>query len=141
MKRLRFFSHHDALTSLASLSTSDCFTLLFAVASRYLLGINGQVPIWGMDVDSMIMYGLVCGGASAINEATKDFTLPLLGLDKSIASTAQMIAAPALTGAAVVGVSYFINGMKLPDSKGVVNGFLLGAGADIGGSYVANMIE
>lgn len=124
-------------TTLKSISSG----VVGALASRYILGINGQVPIWGMDVDSMIMYGVVCGSASAINEATKDFTLPLLGLDKSVVSTAQQIAAPAITGGAVVGLSYFVNGMQLPDAKGVLNGFLLGAGADVGGSYVANMLE
>ena len=35
IKRLRFFAHQDAFTSSASLSTSDCFALLLAVASRY----------------------------------------------------------------------------------------------------------
>lgn len=36
IKRLRLFSHHDALTSSASWSMSDCFALEFDVASRYL---------------------------------------------------------------------------------------------------------
>ena len=35
INRLRFLAHQSALTSSASLSISDCFALLLAVASRY----------------------------------------------------------------------------------------------------------
>lgn len=112
-----------------------------SIASKYILGIDAQVPIpfLNTNINSMLAYGLVVGGASAINEATKDFTLPLLGLDKGIVSTGQMIAGPALTGFATVGLSYIVNGMELPSTKGAVNGFLLGAGSDMAGSYVSSM--
>ena len=124
-------------TSAKSISSG----VIGALGSRYILGVSGQVPIMGMNVDSMVMYGLVVGGASAINEATKDFTLPLLGLDRGIVSTGQMIAGPALTGAATIAIASVVNGFEIPPWDGSKNAFLLGAVSDIAGSYTANMIS
>lgn len=111
------------------------------LASRFVLGIEGSYQIAGLNLDSMIVYGLVIGGASAINESTKQFTLPFLGISNPFTTTAQMIVGPSLTGAGSVGLSYFANGMILPSRESAMQGFLLGAVSDVTGSYVAEMVQ
>lgn len=109
------------------------------LGAKYVLGVDGYLDIMGMNIDSFLVYALVVGGASGINEATKNFTLPMLGISNPLSQSAVMIASPAISGATTLGLGYIINGMELPSKSGAIQGFLLGALSDIGANYIVDI--
>lgn len=133
------------LAGLGRLVTKPVASGLVGFVGAKMLMEPGVVPVLGVELDQAIVYGLVIGGASAINSATKEVTMPLLGIQDPLSRMAQMVAAPALTGAATVGVGVVANAISgaelLPSPKGALNSFLLGAGSEVVGSYAVQWIQ
>lgn len=111
-----------------------------ALAAKLLLA-PGYVEFMNYRIDVPIAYGIVIGSASAVNSATKEVVLPLIGINDPLSYAAQMIAAPALTGAMTVGLSIGVNGFALPEKRDALNAFLIGAASEIGSDYATAWLK
>lgn len=101
--------------------------------------------IGGVNVSSNVALGLGIGGASLMNEITKEFTLPLI-IDKNASESVMLLASPSLTGIASIGTITLINSMNagsliLPSASDALKLFALGAVSELGGHYTSDIVK
>ena len=101
-------------------------------------GNTGSVEILGINMPGLLAYGLVSAGASTVTEFTKNMVVPMITNDP-FSSTAIYIAQPAITGAALVGLSYLLGAIVTPSDA--IPAFLNGAMSQVVGAYAGNTID
>ena len=100
--------------------------------------LNGaDMNLYGYSIPSYLVDGVIITSASYVNEISKNYTLPLLGLNDQGSKTVQMIASPLLTGGFVAASVVIFNG---GDSSGLLTSVLLGASSEIAGQYAGRVV-
>lgn len=96
--------------------------------------------VYGMQVPTYLLDGLVIGGASLVNATWKNQILSRLGLENSYLGSGSMLAGPVITGTTTIGVTLALNGFDLSDKMVLFTLFLLGAISEVGGHYVSQAV-
>lgn len=111
-----------------------------ALASKLFLE-SAYIPIYGYNVDLALFYGLVIGGASALNAMNENIIQPMLpnGAIKAVGRGIQPLFTGLATLALLEGVALY-NGSSLSMSS-ATKGFLLGAGSEVTGQYIKRSID
>jgi hypothetical protein len=121
--------------------------LIKPVASGVIGGLGAEFlypgldkVVYGMNVPTYILDGLVIGASSLVNATWKNQILYRLGLENSHLGTGSMLAGPVITGTTTVGVTLLLNGFDLSDKTRLLTLFLLGAISEVGGHYVSEVV-
>lgn len=114
-----------------------------AVGSRYLFGesvIGTDLPILNYlnGYDSLWLYFAIFGGSTALSNITGDFVLPLIS-GKPYFSYLNKLSKPISIGLLGVGIAMALDGFS-SDYMFYLNAFLLGAGSNIAGQWISEMI-
>ena len=108
------------------------------VAGSYLIGGSAKVPLFGMSVSPAVLIGSSVGTASLISTLSHDFVLQKIK-GNNYAELETRFLAPALTAAASVAVGYISLGSL--DTRAIMELAGLGAGSEIAGDYLHEMIK
>lgn len=128
-----------AMNSVESVSTG----LSGAIGSKLLFGtryIDFNLPVLNMlnGYDSMILYGLIFGGANALSNVTGDFVLPLVS-GSNVYSYLNKLTKPISIGLLSVLLMFALNNFYI-SLMGGLQGFALGATSNIVGQWASNMV-
>jgi hypothetical protein len=138
---MNFFSVHHVYKHLMSQIIKNISRPLtvgtVATLASFVLGNDGYV----LGMPSSVAYGLAAAGASAIQEVSRDYVLNKITSDPATSTVAQFVA-PALTGASMIGVmalTDFVTGAS-PNVSVLMQGLLIGAGAEVAGAWAQKTI-
>lgn len=102
-------------------------------AGAYALGEGEKIASFaGMTISLPLFLGLTTGVSSAFGETLKQWVLPMLPNNASYVSVENTFLSPVLVG----GVNALA--LQLLTKSRITEGFLLGAGSEVLGSYVYN---
>jgi hypothetical protein len=112
-----------------------------AVASRFLVGGDGKLPLLGMEWSPSTVIGVSCAGASIAAGLSHDYVLKMIkGQSVATQELEAKALAPVLSGLATVGAAYLTIG-PVSDFRAGAELFAIGAGSEIAGSYAHGMIQ
>ena len=108
------------------------------IAGSYLIGGSAKVPMLGMSVSPTVLIGSSVGAASIISSLSHDMVLQRIKGNRYSDLETRFLA-PALTAAASVAMGYVTLGSL--DSRAVMELAGLGAGSEVAGDYLHEMIK
>ena len=108
------------------------------VAGSFLVGGSAKVPLLGMSVSPAVLIGSSVGAASIVSSLSHDYVLQKIK-GNNYAELETRFLAPALTAAASVAVGYATLGSL--DTRAIMELAGLGAGSEIAGDYLHEMIK
>ena len=112
-----------------------------ALASKFFVGGSGTLPLFGMDWSPSTVIGVSCAGASIAAGLSHDYVLKMIrGQSVATAELEAKVLAPALTALATVGAAYVTIG-PVSDLRAAFELAAIGAGSEIAGTYVHNMVQ
>ena len=107
------------------------------VAGAYLFGGDGTLSLVGMDVSIPVALGVTIGSASFVGDYAAPMVLGLLPQSAGAVAAETMMLKPALTAAAAYGtVTLLLGNVEKP-----LQLFMLGAGAEVVGSYAYGTVS
>ena len=107
------------------------------VAGAYLFGGDGTLALMGMDVSIPVALGVAIGSASFVGEYAAPAVLGMLPQSAGAVASETMMLKPALTaGAAYMTVTLLLGNVGQP-----LQLLLLGAGAEVAGSYAYGTVS
>jgi hypothetical protein len=105
-------------------------------AGAYLFGGEGTLPLLGMDVTIPVALGVALGSASFVGDYAAPMVLNMLPQSPGAVAAETMLLKPALTAAAAYGtVTLLIGPVEQP-----LQLLMLGAGAEVAGSYANSIV-
>ena len=114
-----------------------------AVASRFFVGGSGTgtLPLFNMEWSPSTVIGVSCAGASIAAGLSHDYVLKMIkGQSVATQELEAKVLAPALTALATVGAAYVTIG-PVSDLRAALELAAIGAGSEVAGSYVHNMVQ
>ena len=107
------------------------------VAGAYLFGGDGTLSLVGMDVSIPVALGVAIGSASFVGDYAAPMVLGLLPQSTGAVAAETMMLKPAHTAAAAYGtVTLLLGNVERP-----LQLFMLGAGAEVAGSYAYGTVS
>ena len=112
-----------------------------AVASKFFVGGSGTLPLFGMDWSPSTVIGVSCAGASIAAGLSHDYVLKMIkGQSVATQELEAKVLAPALTAVATIGAAYVTIG-PVSDLRAALELAAIGAGSEVAGTYVHNMVQ
>ena len=112
-----------------------------AVASKFFVGGSGTLPLFGMDWSPSTVIGVSCAGASIAASLSHDHVLKMIkGQSVATQELEAKVLAPALTAVATIGAAYVTIG-PVSDLRAALELAAIGAGSEVAGTYVHNMVQ
>ena len=110
------------------------------IAASVVLGVgDSKLSLGGMVWSAPTVIGVSVAGASIVSELSHDYILAKIKPNASLADFEAKALAPALTAAATIAAAYVSIG-PVSDLRAVAELGALGAGSEIGGSYLHGMV-
>ena len=112
-----------------------------ALASKFFVGGSGSLPLFGMEWSPSTVIGVSCAGASIAAGLSHDYVLKMIkGQSVQTAELEAKVLAPALTAVATIGAAYVTIG-PVSDLRAALELAAIGAGSEVAGTYVHNMVQ
>ena len=116
---------------MATAGKAATISAIGGVVGSYLFGSEGTLPLMGMDVFIPVALGVAIGSASFVGEYATGYVLPMLPQSAGAATMEGMLLRPAMTA----GASYLTFSLLLGNVEQPLQVLMLGAGAEVAGSY------
>ena len=111
-----------------------------ALASKFVLGGGGSLPLLGMEWSPSTVIGVSCAGASIVSGLSHDYVLKMIkGQSVATQELEAKAIAPVLTALATIGAAYVTIG-PVSDIRAALELAAIGAGSEIAGSYAHGMV-
>ena len=112
-----------------------------ALASKFFVGGSGTLPLLGMEWSPSTVIGVSCAGASIAAGLSHDYVLKMIkGQSVATQELEAKVLAPALTAVATIGAAYVTIG-PVSDLRAALELAAIGAGSEVAGTYVHNMVQ
>ena len=112
--------------------------MVAALGASCLVGGESKLSLGGMSLPPAAVIGVSVAGASIVTELTHDMILKKISGEHA-SKTEAMFLAPGLTAAATIGAAWLTIG-PVTDMKAAFELAALGAGAEVGGTYLHSAI-